>query len=193
MKTMISLVVYVSYRHTLADCFWCFMENTDVWLSRIGTFVTIIGALCSLWGWKKSREAATEAQKAVATVNYQRNIREVGNLHVKLSNTIKALRTIGPGSNEENVRGISLVPIITEIEDFIDLFATQAIIPNNKKSLNIDSEKFCVEIRENISQLSDAKTPTEKLKIGRALHAKISAIQPQINLLADDLTFNTQR
>lgn len=190
---MTYLLVYVSYMHPLTDCFWCFMEDTDVWLSRIGTFVTIIGALCSLWGWRKSREAATEAQNAVATVNYQRNIRDVGDLHVKLSNTIKSLRTIGPGSNEENVRGISLAPIISDIEDFIDLFANQAIKPNNKERLNIDSEKFCIEIRKNISQLSDARTPTEKLNIGRMLHAKILAIQPQINLLVDDLTFNTQR
>ncbi|HDU8563573.1 hypothetical protein Q4R40_11040 [Morganella morganii] len=169
------------------------MEMTDIWLSRIGTFVTVIGALCSLYGWKKSREAATEAQNAVATVKYQRNIGEVGGLNVKLSNAIKSLRTIGPGSNEENVRGISLTPIISDIEDFIDLFANQAIKPNNKERLNIDSEKFCIEIRTNISQLSDARTPKEKLKIGRMLHAKILAIQPQIISLVDDLTYNTQR
>ncbi|EFA4174311.1 hypothetical protein BvCmsA119A_01031 [Escherichia coli] len=168
------------------------MENTDVWLSRIGTFVTIVGAMCSLWGWKKSRDAATEAQKALATVNYQRSIRDAGNLHGKLSTAIKSLRAIGPGSNEENVRGISLEPIISEIEDFIDLFAAQAIKPNNKVKLSIDSENFCAEIRENLSELSDAKTPAEKLRTGRVLHAKILAIQPHIDLLVDDLTFNTQ-
>ena len=58
--------------------------------------------------------------------------------------------------------------------------------------MSIDSENFCAEIRENISELSDAKTPAEKLRTGRVLHAKILAIQPHIDLLVDDLTFNTQ-
>ncbi|PWY11262.1 hypothetical protein DL345_17365 [Citrobacter koseri] len=148
--------------------------------------------MCSLWGWKKSRDAATEVKKALATVNYQRSIRDAGNLHGQLSTTIKSLRAIGPGSNVENIRGINLAAIISEVEDFIDLFAAQAIKPSNKGKLGINSKKFCTEIREDISFLSDAKTPEEQLKTGRVLHAKISAIQPQIDLLVDDLTFNTQ-
>lgn len=91
------------------------------------------------------------------------------------------------------MRGIRLPPIISEIEDFIDSFANQAIKPNNRKRLSIVPDQFCIDIRKNISYLSDSITPAQKLKIGRILYAKILAIQPQINLLADDLTFNTQR
>lgn len=169
------------------------MVTTDVFLGRTGAVLAIISALCSLWGWKKSRQAATDAQKAVAIVDYQRNLRDVSDLQVKLTSAIKSLRTIGPSSNEESMRGIRLPPIISEIEDFIDSFANQAIKPNNRKRLSIVPDQFCIDIRKNISYLSDSITPAQKLKIGRILYAKILAIQPQINLLADDLTFNTQR
>jgi hypothetical protein len=169
------------------------MDINDVWLSRIGTFVTIAGAIGSLWGWKKSRGAATEAQKVLSKIDHQRNIREMSNLHVELSKTLKSLRAIGFGSNVEKLRGINIDTIISVVEDFIEMFANQALKPETIEKLNFDANKFCDEIRDNISELSDAKKPTEKLKIGRTLYTKISAIQPQISLISDNLTYSIQR
>ncbi|MCE9732079.1 hypothetical protein [Pectobacterium sp. IFB5596] len=166
------------------------MAFNDILLSRIGTGVTIICAIGSIVGWWRSRQAATEAQSAVQQIHHQRHVRLAGNVQAALSSAIKLLRMVGPGCSAEKIVGIKMDPIIDETEQFLEQFQTTFSGSPLSEKINVSVDRFTAEIRAHISALSDAITPSDKLKESRIIYTKLSSLQPEINRVADDFTYN---
>lgn len=166
------------------------MEVDDILLSRIGTSVTILCAIGSILGWWKSRGAASEAKSAVAQIHYHRSLRQAGTVHASLNNAIKALRPVGLGCSAEKIVGIKIDPIIEETELFLEQFQAAFSDPQPAAKINVSVEAFASGVRRNISTLSDAIAPEDKLKETREIYLKLTSLHPKIGLIADDYTFN---
>jgi len=168
------------------------MDFDDILLSRIGTGVTILCAIGSIVGWWRSRQAATEAQTAVQQIHRQRHVRLAGTVQAALNSAIKLLRTVGPGCSVEKIVGIEMEPIIDETELFLEQFQTTFSGSPLSEKINVSVDGFTAEIRAHISALSDAIMPSDKLRESRFIYSKLSSLQPEINRVADDFTYNAK-
>ncbi|HHC7068797.1 TPA: hypothetical protein ACN37Q_004638, partial [Vibrio parahaemolyticus] len=161
-----------------------FLGSIETWLSVAGSIASIGGAV---WAWKeavKSDKAASKAEQVKDEIVDKRKLVEVSQVYSETSRILKRVSKVGPACNSSSIKGINCADIASEVEEYCRYINEQSA--HFAFFMDNEAQKLYEDLKDDIENLSEAKSFAEKKEAGKRIYYKINGFMPVVKNLSDD-------
>lgn len=160
------------------------MSTIETWISVIGSFASIGGAVWAFFEARKASMSATRAEQVRSELVTRREMVELSQIHIETKRILGIVSKIGPSSNHNALAGIDCSNIARDVEEYCRLINEHSthysdLIKNH--ALNL-----CCDLSDDITSLADATEQVTKKEIGTRIYHKINSFLPVAKNLADE-------
>lgn len=156
----------------------------ETWISVIGSFASILGAI---WAWMQaiaSKKSASKAEKVKQDIIERRKIIEVSQIYKETNRILQQVSKVGPSCNENTIRGLKCSDIAMEVMEYSRFLNEHSSYFGN--SFENEAKELCVSIRNDIENLAEAKTFEEKKTAGKNIYYKVDRFLPIVKSISDE-------
>ncbi len=166
------------------------MDSWEKWVSVIGSFASIAGAIWAYTEAKKAKLSASHAEKIKGEIVDRRKLVEVSQVHSETSRILKTVSAVGPACNPSIIRGVNCANIAKEVEEYCRFINEQ----NSHFTDFFDNkaQQLCEALKTDIELLSEAKTFEDKKSAGKSIYYLINDFMPVVKGLSDDKKENVK-
>lgn len=166
------------------------MDSWEKWISVIGSFASIAGAIWAYSEANKAKNSASKAEKIKGEIVERRQLVEISQVHAETTRILKSISAVGPTCNASKLRGINCASIATEVEEYCRFLNEQS--SHFSDFFDNKAQELCQSLKSNIELLSEAKTFEEKKNAGKSIYYEINDFMPVVKTLSDDKKENVK-
>lgn len=159
--------------------------NFALWITIIGTFFSIIGAIIAIVQAHRAKKSANEANAIRQEFVQRRQMLEVSYLHRETNRIYQLVTQIGPRCSINSIKGKDLNFIAEEIEKYSHILNEhKESLPDLFKNYSNDP---CSELNQYVEELSivNTKDINQIKKIGKDILKIIQYVLPKIKSISD--------
>jgi len=160
------------------------VDSWEKWISVIGSFASIAGAIWAYNEAKKAQNSASKAEIIKGEIVDRRKLVEVSQVHSETSRILKTVSAVGPACNESILRGVNCANIAKEVEEYCRFINEQS--SHFTDFFDNRAKQLCEALRSDIESLSEAKAFEDKKKAGKSIYYQINDFMPVVKELSDD-------
>ena len=153
------------------------------WLSIIGSFVSIGGAI---WAYIQARRSHSFVEQAKAIrdeLAERRKVIEVSKIHAETTRVLRLVSNIGPSCTPTSIKTVKCHDITKEVE-YTRILNEQST--HFSDMLDNQARKLCEDLKPDIEALAEAKDFESKKKAGKTIYYKIDDFMPLVKTLMDE-------
>lgn len=166
------------------------VDSWEKWISVIGSFASMAGAIWAYTEAKKAKVSASKAERIKGEIVDRRKLVEVSQVHSETSRILKTVSAVGPACNASILRGVNCANIAKEVEEYCRFINEQG--SHFTELFDNKAQQLCESLKADIELLSEAKAFEDKKKSGKRIYYQINDFMPVVKGLSDDKKENVK-